>query len=232
LLTPKRELRLGKPREGCRAVAAKRRRRTLQIARSIQVPAGAENARFAVRQNARPEIWRVSAGNEIASVRGMTPKRFVYVLKTRESIPRYYVGVTSNVEQRLDWHNHGHCTHTTKYRPWQSHVVRGVLGRGARHALRAVLEIRIRPRVRQTPFRLTDSRSPCRSAVAAPAFAHTCYFLILTRADGRRIQEENRHHIPCGGRHERATGPATRILDRVSGSSMRMRRDNLRDDSS
>jgi putative endonuclease len=62
-------------------------------------------------------------GSELASARGMTPKRFVYVLKTRESTPRYYVGVTSNLEQRLAWHNQGHCTHTAKYRPWRSHVV-------------------------------------------------------------------------------------------------------------
>ena len=28
-------------------------------------------------------------------------KRFVYVLKTEEGAPRFYVGVTSNVQQRL-----------------------------------------------------------------------------------------------------------------------------------
>jgi putative endonuclease len=53
----------------------------------------------------------------------MTPKRFVYVLKALETTPRYYVGLTSDVEQRLAWHNQGHCTHTSKYRPWRSHVV-------------------------------------------------------------------------------------------------------------
>jgi putative endonuclease len=53
----------------------------------------------------------------------MTPKRFVYVLKTQEDSPRYYVGVTSNVQQRLVWHNEGRCAHTAKYGPWQSHVV-------------------------------------------------------------------------------------------------------------
>jgi len=53
----------------------------------------------------------------------MTPKRFVYVLKAVETTPRYYVGLTSDVEQRWAWHHQGHCTHTSKYRPWRSHVV-------------------------------------------------------------------------------------------------------------
>ena len=34
----------------------------------------------------------------------MGPKRFVYVLKTPESTSRYYVGLTSNVQQRIAWH--------------------------------------------------------------------------------------------------------------------------------
>ena len=53
----------------------------------------------------------------------MGPKRFVYVLKTPESTSRYYVGLTSNFEHRLAWHNQGHCPHTAKYRPWHPHVV-------------------------------------------------------------------------------------------------------------
>ena len=28
------------------------------------------------------------------------------------------VGITSNVRDRLEWHNHGPCGHTTRYRPW------------------------------------------------------------------------------------------------------------------
>ena len=60
---------------------------------------------------------------ELPSTRGMAPKRFVYVLKTCDSTPRYYVGVTSDVEHRTTWHNQGHCRHTAKHRPWQPHVV-------------------------------------------------------------------------------------------------------------
>jgi predicted GIY-YIG superfamily endonuclease len=53
----------------------------------------------------------------------MAPKRFVYVLKTLDATPRYYVGVTSDVARRLVWHNQGHCLHTAKYRPWRAHVI-------------------------------------------------------------------------------------------------------------
>ena len=52
----------------------------------------------------------------------MAPKRFVYVLKNGETMPRYYVGITADVPHRLVWHNEGRCSHTAKYRPWHVHV--------------------------------------------------------------------------------------------------------------
>jgi putative endonuclease len=50
-------------------------------------------------------------------------KRFVYVLKNSESPPRYYTGLTSDVEGRCAAHNAGCSTHTAKYRPWSIDVV-------------------------------------------------------------------------------------------------------------
>ena len=50
-------------------------------------------------------------------------KRFVYVLRNRESPPRYYTGVTGNVTSRHAEHNAGGCIHTAKYRPWTIDVV-------------------------------------------------------------------------------------------------------------
>jgi predicted GIY-YIG superfamily endonuclease len=50
-------------------------------------------------------------------------KHFVYVLKATEGAPRYYVGLTSDVRKRLEWHNDGRCSHTAKHRPWYVHVV-------------------------------------------------------------------------------------------------------------
>ena len=45
-------------------------------------------------------------------------KRFVYILRSDSDPSRYYVGVTSNVDQRLEWHNHGPCGYTVENRPW------------------------------------------------------------------------------------------------------------------
>jgi putative endonuclease len=50
-------------------------------------------------------------------------KRFVYVLKSADSKPHFYAGLTSNVRSRLADHNAGRCPHTARYRPWQLHVV-------------------------------------------------------------------------------------------------------------
>lgn len=50
-------------------------------------------------------------------------KRFVYVLRSDSDPERHYVGLTSDVENRLDWHNHGPCGHTVEHRPWSLVVV-------------------------------------------------------------------------------------------------------------
>lgn len=47
------------------------------------------------------------------------PPRFVYVLRSTLQCDRYYVGLTSNVERRLDVHNSGGSIHTARDRPWQ-----------------------------------------------------------------------------------------------------------------
>ena len=45
-------------------------------------------------------------------------KRFVYVLQSDIDPERHYVGITSNVDNRLEWHNHGPCGYTVDHRPW------------------------------------------------------------------------------------------------------------------
>ena len=52
-----------------------------------------------------------------------TDRRFVYVLRNIDQAPRFYVGLTSNVNARLMDHNAGRCTHTASSRLWQLHVV-------------------------------------------------------------------------------------------------------------
>jgi predicted GIY-YIG superfamily endonuclease len=52
-----------------------------------------------------------------------TGKRFVYILRSDVDPNRHYVGTTSDVDNRLEWHNHGPCGHTVEHRPWSLVVV-------------------------------------------------------------------------------------------------------------
>ena len=45
-------------------------------------------------------------------------KRIVYVLRSNHNPRRHYVGLTSDLTERLDWHNAGHNEHTRRDRPW------------------------------------------------------------------------------------------------------------------
>jgi len=49
-------------------------------------------------------------------------KRFVYVLKSLQEPPSYYVGLASDVRARLHDHNAGQSPHTARRRPWKLHV--------------------------------------------------------------------------------------------------------------
>jgi len=51
-------------------------------------------------------------------------KRFVYVLRSGSDPTRHYVGVTTSVANRLEWHNFGPSGHTLEGRPW--HVVMSI----------------------------------------------------------------------------------------------------------
>ncbi len=57
-------------------------------------------------------------------------KRFVYVLRSDSDPGRHYVGSTSEVENRLEWHNHGPCGHTREHRPWALVVILEFSGEG------------------------------------------------------------------------------------------------------
>jgi predicted GIY-YIG superfamily endonuclease len=49
-------------------------------------------------------------------------KRFVYVQISESSPDRHYVGLTSDVENRVRWHNVGPDGQTRLYRPWRLSV--------------------------------------------------------------------------------------------------------------
>jgi putative endonuclease len=49
----------------------------------------------------------------------MPNTNIVYVLRSMTNDARYYVGLTSNLNDRLATHNSGGSTHTRRDRPWQ-----------------------------------------------------------------------------------------------------------------
>jgi predicted GIY-YIG superfamily endonuclease len=46
-------------------------------------------------------------------------KRFVYVLRSESDPSRHYVGATTDVDERLHWHNEGPSGQTVFNRPWR-----------------------------------------------------------------------------------------------------------------
>ena len=45
-------------------------------------------------------------------------KRIVYILRSDRNPERHYTGVTTDIVQRLRWHNAGQNTDTARDRPW------------------------------------------------------------------------------------------------------------------
>lgn len=45
--------------------------------------------------------------------------KYVYLLKSVKFLSQKYIGITSNINQRLKAHNQGGCAHTSKYAPWR-----------------------------------------------------------------------------------------------------------------
>jgi predicted GIY-YIG superfamily endonuclease len=48
----------------------------------------------------------------------MEQRRFVYILGSDANPGRHYVGLTTDVERRLHWHNTGPVGVTVHNRPW------------------------------------------------------------------------------------------------------------------
>ena len=48
-----------------------------------------------------------------------TGARFVYVLRSESAPQCHYVGRTTDVDVRLEWHNAGPCGYTMQHRPWR-----------------------------------------------------------------------------------------------------------------
>ena len=85
-------------------------------------------------------------------------KRFVYVLKNADQHPKFYVGLSSNVQARLADHNMGRCPHTTSGRPWQLHVLLGFTDEKRAIRFERYLKIRFGPRFREAALRTLNGR--------------------------------------------------------------------------
>lgn len=44
---------------------------------------------------------------------------YVYILRSQSNLDRHYVGVTADLKARLERHNAGAVSHTSKHVPWQ-----------------------------------------------------------------------------------------------------------------
>ena len=61
--------------------------------------------------------WRVI----VVGMRGIG-RRFVYILRSDSDRSRHYVGIASDPDERLHWHNEGPRGCTVAYRPWSIEV--------------------------------------------------------------------------------------------------------------
>jgi predicted GIY-YIG superfamily endonuclease len=46
-------------------------------------------------------------------------QRFVYILRSEADSECHYVGITTDVDERLEWHNSGPSGYTVRHRPWR-----------------------------------------------------------------------------------------------------------------
>jgi predicted GIY-YIG superfamily endonuclease len=44
---------------------------------------------------------------------------YVYILISERDPDRHYVGITTDLRERLNRHNSGRCSHTSDHRPWR-----------------------------------------------------------------------------------------------------------------
>jgi putative endonuclease len=47
---------------------------------------------------------------------------YVYILESQADHERHYTGLTDDLQDRLQRHNSGHISHTSKFAPWRIRV--------------------------------------------------------------------------------------------------------------
>jgi putative endonuclease len=66
---------------------------------------------------------RIGRGQGDCFLHSMREKYLVYIIRTVNPPMRYYTGLTSDMDARLDKHNAGGCPSTASGRPWEVVVV-------------------------------------------------------------------------------------------------------------
>jgi predicted GIY-YIG superfamily endonuclease len=62
---------------------------------------------------------RAKQGGPPKLQRRRAPLFYVYLIESQSSPGQRYVGVTSDLKQRLEDHNAGKSSHTSKFKPWR-----------------------------------------------------------------------------------------------------------------
>ena len=66
--------------------------------------------------------------------------KFVYILASLLPGDHFYVGVTTDLEARLEKHNAGDVSHTSKFRPWKIKTYIGFSDDAQAHRFEAYLK--------------------------------------------------------------------------------------------
>ena len=64
-------------------------------------------------------VFLVGASRAVSCGMHGIEKRTVYILRSVAEPQRHYVGITNDLDARLEWHNKGPSGHTVPYRPWR-----------------------------------------------------------------------------------------------------------------
>jgi len=126
LVPNQRELRLGRRARSDRRRLSRPKRGSVRESREGGRSLSALEPRYHRRQNCRGQTSRVENRSKwdsapfmrhITHMRGVG-NRFVYIIRSASAPTHHYVGITSHVDRRLEWHTHGPCGWTLHHRPW------------------------------------------------------------------------------------------------------------------
>ena len=66
--------------------------------------------------------------------------KYVYILQSINDETRHYTGVTGDLAARLEKHNRGEVSHTSKFRPWRLQTYIGFSDYGRAYAFEQYLK--------------------------------------------------------------------------------------------